>query len=337
MFPLVNIRKNLPFGNGTPPWHIEFIKKFLYGGNLNTPFIKKEQDAFHDESNQQIPPSLGKRNMPQLQQGQNSKVNLSLASTPRQKLVCNLIEKNRQSKNDFQEIEFKQNEDLLEINVLGSYYGELPEENTARLKEELKKTSELIMSNKISIKSVLLNLHNMDFISSDAIGALMKFKKELDKKDIKFEIAGLKPDPKKVFQVARLNQFFDIYEGGNREKKKFRFQELRLANAFVDTGGTGLVFKLRSKTYNDETSRVLVNDLLKLIDMLTKETIYISLEDVKYVDERTYESLEKLEERLKEHGGVFIISDMSDELKTTRFGKKVYDLAMLTESVLSVC
>ena len=334
MFILVSTGSISPFGRDLSPWQAEFIRKFLYSKNLNSPFVKKEQDAFHDESNPRIPGSLGKRDISF--KPKPIRTNLSVATTPRQKLICNFTDKNRESKKEFKEIDFKQNGDLLEIDILGSYYGELPEENAYRLRDELDKIFESIKSKEIDAASVLINMHNVDFVSSDTLGFLIKLYKGLLSHGLRLELAGLGQSAKEVFKTTRLDSFLEIYQGSNTLKAKFRLKELRLANVLSDS--EGLVFKLRSKEYKNETSGVLCNDFEKLADLIKDEkTISIDFNGVKYIDVIVYNALEKLEQKLKDIGCVLVVSDLSEGLKNTRFGKLVCELVRQNESVLNVC
>ncbi len=59
-------------------------------------------------------------------------------------------------------------------------------------------------------KNILLNLSQVDFISSAALNRLITFHNRITKAGGKLKLAELKPQIEEVFAITRLNKHFDI-------------------------------------------------------------------------------------------------------------------------------
>ncbi len=63
----------------------------------------------------------------------------------------------------------------------------------------------------LSVKRVILNLQNVDFIDSSGLGAIVAAMKLMGK-DRSFELVALTPTVQKVFTLTRMNTIFEIHD-----------------------------------------------------------------------------------------------------------------------------
>ena len=65
-------------------------------------------------------------------------------------------------------------------------------------------------------KFVLVNMASVSYIDSSGLGMFVETMQEMGKYGGKIKLVGLTDDVKKVFELTRLNKFFDIF---NEEKE----------------------------------------------------------------------------------------------------------------------
>lgn len=61
-------------------------------------------------------------------------------------------------------------------------------------------------------KKLLLNFSNVEFLSSETLGELIKLEKKVKQHAGKLVLSNIKPEILEVFVITRLNKLFDIRE-----------------------------------------------------------------------------------------------------------------------------
>ena len=75
--------------------------------------------------------------------------------------------------------------------------------------EALSRELEAVLQDK-EYKKVLLDLHQVDLMSSGMVGVLVSFYRELAERNRRFVLCGVRPPVQKVFEITRLDQLFRI-------------------------------------------------------------------------------------------------------------------------------
>ena len=70
-------------------------------------------------------------------------------------------------------------------------------------------------------KKVLLNLSNVEYLSSAALGKLINLKKKVGAVKGKLKLCCIHPDLLEVFRITRLDQVFEIYADEQAALDKF--------------------------------------------------------------------------------------------------------------------
>lgn len=110
-----------------------------------------------------------------------------------------------------QEISVKEKDGVLSVDILGSSYLDTPNYATDELALELRLLDRSIKRQEGAIKKVILNFHNVDFMSTGGIGFLFVLRKSLNIQGIELELNGVQPQLYDVFKVTKLNQIFNIH------------------------------------------------------------------------------------------------------------------------------
>ena len=69
--------------------------------------------------------------------------------------------------------------------------------------------------------NVLLNFHQVRFMSSAMLGKLVQFHKKCKEYKTKLKMCDISSDIMEVFKLTRLNKLFDIYHDEEKAKKAF--------------------------------------------------------------------------------------------------------------------
>ena len=60
--------------------------------------------------------------------------------------------------------------------------------------------------------NMILDFCNVQFLSSAALGLLIRISKKIYERDGQLRLCNIKPKIYEIFKITRLNQIFDIYE-----------------------------------------------------------------------------------------------------------------------------
>ena len=69
-------------------------------------------------------------------------------------------------------------------------------------------------------KRVLVDLSAVSYVDSSGVGTLVEFKRRLERGGGKVILAGLQPRVRSVFEITKLDQFFDIVATLDEARKK---------------------------------------------------------------------------------------------------------------------
>jgi len=75
--------------------------------------------------------------------------------------------------------------------------------------------------NEQGVNSVLLDLHNVDFIDSIGISALVSGLKQMRSRGGDLKLIGLQTSARAIFELMMLDQVFEIYESEEEALKGF--------------------------------------------------------------------------------------------------------------------
>jgi len=96
--------------------------------------------------------------------------------------------------------------DITEAFIEVKLVGRLDSNTSQKLEKEL---IELINS---SSKNILINLDELNYISSSGLRVFLLAAKSLDRKGMRLKLCGMKNYIKEVFDIAGFSSIFDIYE-----------------------------------------------------------------------------------------------------------------------------
>jgi len=89
--------------------------------------------------------------------------------------------------------------------ILGLKEERLDAHNSGELKERISKLFEE------GGHDIIVDLHEVEFIDSSGLGALLSGHKNAVQRSTGFALAGLQPRVKSMFELTRLQRVFDIY------------------------------------------------------------------------------------------------------------------------------
>jgi anti-sigma B factor antagonist len=89
--------------------------------------------------------------------------------------------------------------------ILGLKEDRLDAHNSGELKERIMKCFEE------GGRAVIVDLHEVEFIDSSGLGALLSGHKNAIQRSTSFALAGLQPRVKSMFELTRLQRVFEIY------------------------------------------------------------------------------------------------------------------------------
>lgn len=110
-----------------------------------------------------------------------------------------------------QEISVKEKAGVLSVDILGSSYLDTPNYATDELALELRLLDRSIKRQEGAIKKVILNFHNVDFMSTGAIGFLFPLRKSLSSQGVELELNGIQPQLYDVFKITKLTEIFTMH------------------------------------------------------------------------------------------------------------------------------
>ena len=94
--------------------------------------------------------------------------------------------------------------------------GELDTHNSPELRESL------LQEMKGGSTKILVDLSRVGYMDSAALGALVYGYKRAREMNVQFKISSVRGPVAKIFQLTRLNKFFDIYQNSNEALASFR-------------------------------------------------------------------------------------------------------------------
>ena len=106
---------------------------------------------------------------------------------------------------DHQQITLSESGDVTVVKFTNSKI--IDEEQIQQFGEEL-----LSLVTKDNRQALLLNFDGIEFLSSAALGKLIKLDKTLKAAGGKLKLACIRPELKEVFSITKLDQMFDIKE-----------------------------------------------------------------------------------------------------------------------------
>ena len=109
----------------------------------------------------------------------------------------------RQKVADYQQITLSEVGDVTVVKFVNSKI--IDEEQIQQFGEEL-----LALVTKDNRQSLLLNFEGIEFLSSAALGKLIKLDKTLKGAGGKLKLACIRPELHEVFSITKLDQMFDI-------------------------------------------------------------------------------------------------------------------------------
>ena len=89
--------------------------------------------------------------------------------------------------------------------ILGLKEERLDAHNSGELKERISKLFEE------GSRGIIVDLHEVEFIDSSGLGALLSGHKNAVQRSTGFALAGLQPRVKSMFELTRLQRVFEIY------------------------------------------------------------------------------------------------------------------------------
>ena len=101
--------------------------------------------------------------------------------------------------------------DVLKIKIIGRF--------TANNADEFKQS---LLTYAKTIKQILLDLSQMDYIDSSGLGALVGAQQEISRQSGQLKLAALQPKPDKVFEITRTKHVLDVYNNVEEAINSFK-------------------------------------------------------------------------------------------------------------------
>ena len=165
-----------------------------------------------------------------------------------------------------QEISAKEKNGVLSVDLLGSNYSDTPNYLTDELALELRILDRFIQRQEGAVKKVILNFHNVDFMSTGGIGFLFPLQKSLNKQGVELELNGVQSQLYEVFKITKLNQIFNIHPIERKAVHDESSETIEFKNPPVETFN-GVFIKVK---HADDTRRKPQYEEIKVTRLIDK-------------------------------------------------------------------